>query len=55
MKHIVQFTITHEDGAYTADGVNVPIREPNNSPHQRQSHNLIRKQHARIMNKVAIN
>ena len=25
MKNIIQFTISHEDGAYVAEGVNVPI------------------------------
>ncbi len=25
MKHIIQFSITREDGTYTANGVNVPI------------------------------
>jgi predicted RNase H-like HicB family nuclease len=25
MKHIIQFSITRENGVYTADGVNVPI------------------------------
>ena len=25
MKHIIQFSITREDGIYTANGVNVPI------------------------------
>ncbi|MDO8575525.1 MAG: type II toxin-antitoxin system HicB family antitoxin [bacterium] len=25
MKHIIQFSITRENGTYTADGVNIPI------------------------------
>jgi hypothetical protein len=25
MKHIVQFTVTKEQGAYTPDGANVPV------------------------------
>ena len=25
MKNIIQFSITQEDGVYTADGINVPI------------------------------